>query len=125
MAQKALGEGLPESRRPPRVRESPYTTGRRGPAGEAYLGPEKLLWACGLDLFRAFFSTALKLEIQKRVFRTWEGEAAVADLGQGLGALWQHSSYEAWSCNPNHHFWKEGEELHNCAKQENGFSKVV
>lgn len=66
----------------PRGQESPYAVGRRrGPAGGAYLGPKKLLWACGLDLFRAFFSTALKLEIQNRVVRTQEGEAAAAGLG--------------------------------------------
>lgn len=127
-AQKALGEGLLESCWPPRGQESPYAVGRRrGPAGGAYLGPKKLLWACGLDLFRAFFSTALKLEIQNRVVRTREGEAAAAGLGTAarIRALWQLSSCEAWACDPNRRFWKEGEESRNCAKRENGFSKVV
>ena len=43
--------------------------------------PQKLLWARGLDLFRAFFSTALKLESQKRAFRAQEGEVGAPSLG--------------------------------------------
>lgn len=89
---------------------------------------QKLLWARGLDLFRALFSTALKLESQKRAFRTWEGEAAAASLGTTAKdrVSRQQSSYEAQSLPPRPPFL-EREQSHIIvqAEQENAFAEAV